>query len=987
MEGAELDDPRAFRAGHAALTEMRAVVEADPAVALDARHVHETLAELPVRVGEEPQTDRVQVASPLDVRARRFDAVFVCGLQEKEFPQGGSPDAFLPDTDRRELARASGLMLPLREDRLERERYLFYVCASRAERRLVLSSRTSDEEGNPQAPSFFVDDVRAVFGAPTTRTRSLAEVTWPLDRAPTEDEWERAVAHTGPRRQDPVVGPLALPAALEPLAAKSAVSAGALERFAGCPVSWLVDDVLDPEKLEPDPEAMVRGSYAHKVLEVTYKRLRDQTGERRVTPANLAAAERILLETLEAERGEFRLSPNQTRVRAAVRRLEFDLLRYLRHEAGRDGSFEPEYLELRFGFEDSEHPAVELADGTRVRGLIDRIDTWDGWALVRDYKSGKTEKYKVADWEKENRFQAALYMLVAERALGLKAAGGVYVPLGGTERRPRGMVAAELVEQLGTRLLRQRRGARSRLRRAHGVGTGLDRHHRRENAHRRPGFLPRQLCLARRLLAPLDLPGGDVSRRAEAQTERRSGEHRSDPFTDEQTRAIGRRDGSVLVSAGAGSGKTSVLVERFVQAVLEDGCAVDSILAITFTEKAAAQLTGRVRRRFLELGDEEHAREAEAAWISTIHGFCARLLRTHALAAGLDPEFRVLDALEAERLAIDAFDRALGDFVGGGEDPGRLALLAAYTPDKLADMVRTAYAHLRSQGQRSPRLPEMTPPRDTGQRQALAPAAAAALAELGSDDSATAQRVRPKLERCATVLEALGPDQVAEPAEVKPLGFKATAKVLQGPACEAYIEAHAAYLAFCSHYREHNDHVLVRELMALHHGHYAQLKRDRSGLDFDDLELVARDLLRAHEGVRDQYRDRFTHVMVDEFQDTNPLQNELLSLLARDNLFRVGDERQSIYGFRHADVKVFRRHLAEARAQGRAERMTVNFRSRGEVLDAVDLVFGGLWGDDFDALVERPGVRESAAAGRAVCGAAGDRPEQGPMGGALPARW
>ncbi len=163
MQGAELDDPRAFRAGHAALTEMRAVVKADPDVELDARHVHETLAELPVRVGEEAQTDRVQVASPLDVRARRFDTVFVCGLQEKEFPQGGSPDAFLPDTDRRELARASGLMLPLREDRLERERYLFYVCASRAERRLVLSSRYCDEEGNPDAPSFFVDDACAVF--------------------------------------------------------------------------------------------------------------------------------------------------------------------------------------------------------------------------------------------------------------------------------------------------------------------------------------------------------------------------------------------------------------------------------------------------------------------------------------------------------------------------------------------------------------------------------------------------------------------------------------------------------------------------------------------------------------------------------------------------------------------------------------------------------------------------------------------------------
>ncbi|HEX5910255.1 MAG TPA: UvrD-helicase domain-containing protein, partial [Thermoleophilaceae bacterium] len=403
---------------------------------------------------------------------------------------------------------------------------------------------------------------------------------------------------------------------------------------------------------------------------------------------------------------------------------------------------------------------------------------------------------------------------------------------------------------------------------------------------------------------------------------------------------------------------TSVLVERFVQAVLEDGCAVDSMLAITFTEKAAAQLTARVRRRFLELGDEERAREAEAAWISTIHGFCARLLRTHALAAGLDPEFRVLDALEAERLAIDAFDKALGDFVGTGQDPGRLALLAAYTPDKLADMVRTAYGHLRSQGQRCPRLPEMTPPRDSGQRRALLEAVGPALAEIGAAEGTRAVEAVGRLDRCTAVLEALGPDDVHEPAELDKLKVGTGANVLKGPACDAYREAYDAYLAFCLHYREHNDHVLVRELMALHDGHYAELKRGRSGLDFDDLELVARDLLRAHPGIRDQYRERFSHVMVDEFQDTNPLQNELLELLEHGNLFRVGDERQSIYGFRHADVRVFRRHLAEARAQGRAERMTVNFRSRGEVLDAVDLTFEGLWGDDFDALVERPGARD-----------------------------
>jgi RecB family exonuclease len=225
------------------------------------------------------------------------------------------------------------------------------------------------------------------------------------------------------------------------LAAREAVSAGAIERFADCPVKWFVEDVLKPRALEPDPEAMVRGAFAHGVLHRTYARLRELTGSRRVTSRNLADAERILVEEIREQGPEFQISPDRTRVRAAVRRLEFDLLRYLRHDAEGDGDFEPEHLEREFD---------TRVDGVRVRGKIDRVDTWDGYALVRDYKSGsRADSYKVASWEDKNRFQAALYMLAVKETLGLEPAGGVYVPLGGTERRPRGMVAAE-VEQLGS---------------------------------------------------------------------------------------------------------------------------------------------------------------------------------------------------------------------------------------------------------------------------------------------------------------------------------------------------------------------------------------------------------------------------------------------------------------------------------------------------------------------------------------------------------
>jgi ATP-dependent helicase/DNAse subunit B len=439
LSGAELDHPRAYNAAHEALRELRA----GTGTMLDHRRVHDLLADLSVRVGEDPQPDRVQVASPGAVRARRFQAVLLCGLQEDEFPRGASPEPFLPDADRREIAKASGLLLPLREDHLDRERYLFYVCASRAEQLLVLSSRYCDEEGDPEAQSFFLDDVRQLLDGLEVRTRSLSDVTWEPAEAPTAAEYERAVATLAPRAEPPAPEPLTAELVLAELEARQAISAGALERFADCPVKWLVEDLLKPDALEPDAEQMVRGSYAHSVLQSTYTRLREETGERRVTPANLAVAEGIALEELRARRSEFKLSPKQTRVRAAVRRLEFDVLRYLRHEAARDGSFEPEHLELEFG---------PLAiDGVNVRGRIDRVDVHDGHALVRDYKSGKSvDSYKAASWEDKNRFQAALYMLAVEQVLELRPAGGVYDPLGGDDRRARGLLASELAPELGS---------------------------------------------------------------------------------------------------------------------------------------------------------------------------------------------------------------------------------------------------------------------------------------------------------------------------------------------------------------------------------------------------------------------------------------------------------------------------------------------------------------------------------------------------------
>jgi hypothetical protein len=175
-----------------ALSELDELGERPPA-----RELIQLLSELPVTAGLAPRAGAVLLADPLSIRARRFRAVFVCGLGEGEFPLPGRPEPFLSDQRRFELAAASGLRLRPREDALARERYLLYACVSRATEQVVLSYRSSDEEGNLALPSPFIADVAELFApgwAEGRRTRLLADVVWEPGSAPTERELARSQA-------------------------------------------------------------------------------------------------------------------------------------------------------------------------------------------------------------------------------------------------------------------------------------------------------------------------------------------------------------------------------------------------------------------------------------------------------------------------------------------------------------------------------------------------------------------------------------------------------------------------------------------------------------------------------------------------------------------------------------------------------------------------------------------------------------------------
>ena len=409
----------------------------------------------------------------------------------------------------------------------------------------------------------------------------------------------------------------------------------------------------------------------------------------------------------------------------------------------------------------------------------------------------------------------------------------------------------------------------------------------------------------------------------------------TDELTEAQARAVARREERLIVTANAGSGKTRVLAERFVRSCTEDGIDPAAILAITFTEKAAGELRERVRSRFVELGHRDLAQATEAAWVSTIHGFCMRVLKANAVTAGLDPAFAVLDEGDARALRTEAFERALAIWLGNGGDTRAEALdvAAAYGVDALRKLVWGVHDRLRSRGEVEPRLPAPPPVPDVAAlRTELTAAIAPALAEIGTPQNPTSQKAIEALTRCREALEAGG--------DVAPHAVRGNARAIKGDACEAYARAHTAYVQALIDAGAVPVWNLIGELLAGYATAYAEAKRARSAVDFDDLELFARDLLRGDAAIRARYSERFARIMVDEFQDTNPLQLELLDLLGAERTFYVGDAQQSIYRFRHASVELFAALGDTLAASGQAEQLATNFRTRRPILDAINRAFG-----------------------------------------------
>jgi ATP-dependent helicase/nuclease subunit A len=449
------------------------------------------------------------------------------------------------------------------------------------------------------------------------------------------------------------------------------------------------------------------------------------------------------------------------------------------------------------------------------------------------------------------------------------------------------------------------------------------------------------------------------------------------PDQGARARIVRELDTNLLVEAGAGSGKTTALVDRMVALVRTGTAEVDEIAAVTFTRKAAAELRQRFQTALeRELADalasddaalagrlDTALRDIDRAFLGTIHAFCARLLRERPVEAGVDPGFE--EVLGAEELRLRrVFWRAHLERMAGSGDPligelGSVGLTPSQLEGLFDELVANPDVEFPAEAQAPPSAEAVDAVR--ARLSALLDRGAALMppepAERGWDELQSRIRLLLFLRRVmdwedrTVFLDLLG-------EEVHGRSYRAVQnRWPDGPAAKALCEEwgelrDGAVAEVLDRWWAHRYPIALRFAQRAADA-FAEERRRTGRLNFQDLLMLAARLLRTHPRARDELGRRYRRLLVDEFQDTDPVQAEVLLLLAsppddpwRDAvprpgaLFVVGDPKQSIYRFRRADITVYNRVRDRFRAFGDRLELVANFRSVPDIGRLVDGVFG-----------------------------------------------
>jgi len=472
-------------------------------------------------------------------------------------------------------------------------------------------------------------------------------------------------------------------------------------------------------------------------------------------------------------------------------------------------------------------------------------------------------------------------------------------------------------------------------------------------------------------------------------------------WTESQLEALETRGRRVIVSAGAGSGKTRVLVERFLLLLEENpDWRVSDIVAVTFTEKAAREMVSRIRREIrsrIENSDRvedrrlwrERRNALDSARIGTIHSLCASILRAHPAEAALDPVFEVIEEVEAAALLQQSVETAISEAAAeaGSSAASEIEIFAHLTSRE----VQSALRSLVAMGDRA--------------RSAMAQLDGLSVEEIISFQSASLNRARLDAARALIErdnfrrdAETIGRLRAIDPTDLRELCRANVAELLvklDKQTDEAVIDTLIEIAATINlkggskkKWRSEEEFQSVKEalanlremvrsekLFALEinesdrvaakvisslarlyrrvRGRFAQLKKQRAALDFNDLEEITDRLLGSRPEVCSSYNDAETGLiralMVDEFQDTAPIQKRILWAIAplSSEMFIIGDAKQSIYRFRGADVTVFHDARREfASTNGHEVGMSDCFRSHTRLVDFINHLFPSILTDE-----------------------------------------
>lgn len=475
-------------------------------------------------------------------------------------------------------------------------------------------------------------------------------------------------------------------------------------------------------------------------------------------------------------------------------------------------------------------------------------------------------------------------------------------------------------------------------------------------------------------------------------------------WTDEQARAIEARNSNILLSAAAGSGKTTVLVERVLRLITDEGADVDRMLVVTFTRAAASDMRAKLNKKLNErasVGDErcrEQLLRLDRASISTMHAFCADFLRTNFESAGIDPAFKILDDAVNARLRDEALSEAMEEAYANADDPELLALDYGRGPGG----VRAALDILFN------RLEERPNPEKWLERAIACDDAVISgwfdeikLSALRSMRLALVQleealrvpscpmsyenAIKKDMEVLRDMLSLTEYDDL-----FRALNSFSPARASGGKRGEADPEAteevkrlresakkvladvrikDLPVLVSRSDARKLNGQISTLAQIAFRaKAIYEEKKDEQAGLTYADLEHKTLRTLQKPE-VAASIRDRFDYIFIDEYQDTSDLQDALIRCICRDdNVFMVGDVKQSIYRFRLAEPRLFLEKYANYRSGsgGQLLPLTRNFRSLPGILNFVNMVFekvmqGGDAEIEYDALARlNPGDPDAA---------------------------